>query len=189
VSVIGANDDDRAKNIEKLKREGIKYHYDREERLKKLRRGQDRKRARTLSKRRIRTLLIILVDLFIISLVFYILNKPSNIYLEKNIEGILYELNVTGIKGNKLMIGFTVKNEKAEDVVFFEPVPVKVVILDRDEREFSFQKKLDKNTLLLPQESTSVIFLLDQEALPGSGRLDLYFRSSEAPMFSHNARF
>ena len=180
---------------EKIKREiepqkeRIKFYYNREERLKKLRSVSERKRTFFFVNRRVRSLLIIFVDLVLISVLIYFLYKPNNIYIQEVQNGELYELNVTNIRGKKTLIGFTVKNQKEGNFVFYEPYPVVLKITDRNDHVYTFRKFIDKDTVLTPAEATSVMFLIDDNQLPGSGRLDLYYGNFKLPIFSRNIRF
>lgn len=172
-------------------KEGVKFYYNRNERLRKLRQetGGKRRRFRFLTKRRTRSLLIILVDLLLISGVMYMLNKPANIYIQKTVDGVIYELNVTGIKGRRVLIGFSVKNQGQDKLVFSESVPVVVKIEDRNGEILVLQDIIEENTVLLTNEGTSIVFLLDHNELPGSGQVDVFFESSSGPIFSRNVRF
>ncbi len=172
-------------------KEGIKFYYNRNERLRKLREvtGERRRRFRFLAKGRTRGLLIILVDLLLISGVMYMLNKPANVYMQKTEDGVIYELNVTSIKGKRILIGFSVKNQGQDNLVFSESVPVVVKIEGRNGEVLVLQDIIEENTVLFPDESTSIVFLLGHDELPGSGRVDVYYESSSGPIFSRSVRF
>ncbi len=170
-------------------KENIKFYYNREERLKKLRNIKEPKKTRLLSNRRIRTLLIIFIDLLIISLVIYFLNKPTNLYLQKILNGEICELNITGIRGGKILIGFTVKNQNQENIVYQESVPIMLKIQGRNNEIITFQKFIEKNTVLLPEEATSMIFLIDEDELPRTGQLDVFYKTLDLPIFSQYIRF
>ena len=89
--------------IDDYKRGGYTFHYSREARLKKLKtRGYDRKRPRVFSNKKNRSILIVLIDLVLIAVVMYLINKPANVYLQKNENDLIYELNITGIKGKRI---------------------------------------------------------------------------------------
>ena len=73
-------------NIAPLSRkEEVKFYYNREERLKKFRRGVNT-RKRGLFRKRRKGLIIIFIDLFIIALVLYFLNKPVKVYTKKSFQ-------------------------------------------------------------------------------------------------------
>jgi hypothetical protein len=65
----------------------VKFHYDQEgrlERLKRIRRDITKTsgRRRFFVKKRTRSLLIILIDLILIAAAYYLLTRPANVYLE-----------------------------------------------------------------------------------------------------------
>jgi hypothetical protein len=170
-----------------LEQEGVKFYYDRGRRLSKLRTGKPGKKFRIFSKGRTRTILIILIDIILIAILMYILNKPTNLYLEKSVEDVYYELNVTGIRGGKMLIGLTIKNLSDENMEISDSLPVLLKITGGDNSELTYEKYVEKNTVLLANEATSVIFLIDNEELPGTGQLDVVFESDV--LFSRNVRF
>jgi len=168
---------------------GLRFHYNREERLKKLRSVRESRKPRFLANRRIRSLIIIFIDLALIALVLYFLNKPANLYMKKSLGSELYELNITGMRGGKVLIGFTLKNQTEEQMKFTQAVPVVVEIKGKNDQELTFQKSIEKDTVLNPHESTSIIFLEDEQKLPVSGRVEVFFKTKDAPVFSKNVRF
>ncbi len=166
----------------------LHFHYSREERLKKLRTGYVPERRRFFSRKTRRGLFIILVDILLVALVFYLLNRPANVYIEKEIDGVRYGLNVTGIKGKKILIGLTVKNQTADPIRFEKPIPVLVHIKKNDSVVLKLEKKIAENTLL-SGESSSVIFLVEQNRLPKSALVQLFYNGEITPLFERNVRF
>ncbi len=167
----------------------ITFYYNREERLKKLKNIRGKKRRRILANRRIRSLIIIFIDLFIIALVIYLINKPANVYLQKSVNEELYELNVTGIRGGKVLIGFTVKNLKAESITLPQSIPVVINIKGKNDEFLTLNKYFEENTVLMSQEATSVVFLVDNNDLPSSGKVDVFYKTLRDPIFTSNVRF
>jgi hypothetical protein len=188
-------DDERSdKNEKGAIDQPAKFHYDREkrlERLKQLRHDIDKpaRKRRFFARKRTRSLFIILIDLVLIAAAYYLLTKPANIFLEKEGEGLLYELNINGIRGKKVLIGFTVKSQKENVIVFNEPVQVEVKLTDKNSSVTIYRRTIEANTILHTGESSSVAFLLDEDELPGSGLLELYYGTSTTPLFSRNVRF
>jgi hypothetical protein len=84
VSGAGSIKQDTGNSLTGGKREELHFHYSREERLKKLRMKKEVKRPRILANRRIRSLIIIFVDLLLVGLAIYLLNKPVNLYLKES---------------------------------------------------------------------------------------------------------
>jgi len=173
----------------------ISFHYNREERLKKLRRyledKQDEgKKRRLLGKKKNRVLLILLIDLILIAVVGYFLTKPANIYLKENIGNFQYELNVAGIRGNKVMVGFTMKNWGENQVIFSDPLEIKVQIEDNEGKKLIEEKRyFQPGTVLEKGESASLVFLFNQEDLPSRGRLELFYQGNSPSLFSTDVRF
>jgi hypothetical protein len=170
-----------------LEQQGVKFYYDREHRLSRLKTGKPPRKIRFFSKGRTRTLLIILIDIILIAILIYILNKPTNLYLEKNVEDVHYELNVTGIRGGKMLIGLTIRNLSDANMEINDSLPVLLRITDSNDSELTFERYVEKNTVLLTDEATSVIFLIENDQLPRAGRLDVVFESDV--VFSRNVRF
>jgi len=181
--------------IKKMKNgpgDDLKFHYNREERLKKLRRVYEDtgKRKRLFTRRKNRILLIFLVDLIIISAVGYFLTKPANIYIKEKRGEFQYELNVTGIRGNKVMVGFTMKYLGEDKVIFSSPEEVIVLIKDNDGKKYIEEKKnLQSGMILQKGESSSLVFLFEQNDLPTRGRLELFYKDVSVPFFSKDVRF
>jgi len=168
---------------------GLHFHYSREERLKKLRSGYVPQRRRFFSRKTRRGIFILLVDILLVALAFYLLTKPANVYLEKEINGVNYGLNVTGIKGKKILIGFTLKNKTTQTIQFENPAPVYVQVKKGDSIVLRLKKTIAENTLLLAGESSSLIFLIEENRLPRSALVQLYFNSGDTPLFEKNIRF
>jgi hypothetical protein len=172
------------------KKEGYTYYYSRGERLNKLKTLEGRKRKpRFFSNKKRRNLLILLIDLFLIAVVMYFLNKPANIYLQKNENGLVYELNVTGIKGKKILIGISIKNQGVEKLVFSDSIPIVINIEDRNGEVITLRGTIKYDTILFPEESTSIVFLLGQDELPGSGKVIVFTGTASDPIFSKDVRF
>ncbi|UCB47426.1 MAG: hypothetical protein JSV25_08480 [Spirochaetota bacterium] len=188
--------DDEKRDIEDNEtiEQPVKFHYDRERRLEKLKRlrrdiPKTPKRRRFFAKKRTRSLLIILIDLILIAAAYYLLTRPANVYLEKEGEGLLYELNINGIRGKRVLIGFTVTSLSEDTIVFSEPVIVTVKLTDRNNNVLTYQRTIESGTILRPDESSSVAFLLAEDELPGSCVLDIYYGNSTLPLFTRNVRF
>jgi len=166
----------------------LHFHYSREQRLKKLRSGYVPERRRFFSRKTRKGIFILLVDILLVALVFYLLNRPANVYLEKEVDGVGYGLNVTGIKGKKVLIGFTVKNQGEVPMKFEKPVPVLVHIKKNDSIVLKMEKNIAGNTLL-SGESSSVIFLVEESRLPKSALVQLFYDGENVPLFERNVRF
>jgi len=171
--------------------EEVRFHYNRARRLQRTHRelypeGPGR---RWIRNKRTRSMLIILLDLIIIAGVFYFASRPANVFLKRTEGTAVYELNITGIRGKKVLIGFTIRN--AGDLAIEIPSPALVrTELSHDEAQpIVLEKYFEQKGVLGPGESTSVVFLLDEEKLPGSAMLVLFFGGSEEPLFSKRVRF
>jgi len=170
-------------------RDSLKFHYNREERLKKLKRDVGTHKGKFFSKKRNRSFVVIIVDIFILCIVAYLLNKPANVYLEKEENSVLYQLNVTGIRGNKVLVAFTIKNQGNDTIAFSESEPVIIKIKDKKDYTATYEKPIEKNTIIKKGEISSIIFLLNEEDLPRVAGLKLYYKSSSFPIFSKIIRF
>jgi hypothetical protein len=170
--------------------EEVQFHYDRTRRLQRIHRDlyPDRSGRRWFRNKRTRSMLVILIDLIIIAGVFYFASRPTNVFLKKTEGASVYELNVTGIRGKKVLIGFTVRN--AGDSVLALPSPALVrITLSHDEAQpIVIEKYFEEAGILGQGESNSVVILLDEEKLPGSATLELFFGGGE-PLFSKRVRF
>lgn len=167
----------------------LRFYYSREERLKKLRGSTGPRRMSLFSKKRSRSLIIIFADIVLIAIVMYFISKPVNIFVKKQVEDRLYEVNVTGIRGSKVMVGFTVKNTGNQRMIISSAPEVIVKIYSGNKEPLVFRKAIDQEIILLPGESSAIIFILDEEKLPTSGRLELYFEDDSTPLFIKNVRF
>jgi hypothetical protein len=167
------------------------YHYSREARVRRVHRDlyPETRKRRWIHKKRTRGLFVILIDLFLIAVVFYFISKPANIFLEKEAEGAVYQLNITGIRGKKILVGFTVENSGENRMPFPEAVPVTVRISREEYETVIIRKNIEPAITLDPGESSSVIFLLDEDNLPNSATLELFYGDSASPLFSKHVRF
>jgi hypothetical protein len=129
------------------------------------------------------------IDLLLIALVIYYLNRPVNVLLQQEVNDLVYELNVTGIKGKRILIGFTIVNESPENSHSLLTDPVIIRITSKKGDTTTFQKSMDNHTVLSPGESGSTIFLLEERDLPSAGILELFYDSDSKPLFSKNIRF
>jgi hypothetical protein len=167
----------------------LKFHYNRETRLKRMHRSSTEKGKRPFSRKKRRGLLIVIVDLLLIALVLYYFNRPTNVFLEKSEGSLVYELNVADIRGGKTLIGFTVKNqgETATHELIAGAVIVKIIPQAGESR--TFQKFIEPGTVLRPGEISSTVFLIGKDELPDWGLLELYYGGKEEPLFSKRVRF
>ena len=166
----------------------LKFHYSREERLRKRHRPPYDRKSNLLFRRKRRGLIIIVVDIFLVAIVLFYVNKPANVLIQKEQGDLIYEFNVTGVRGKKILIGFTIRNE-GEAEVTISPDPVTVRITDRSGDTQIFQKPMEHSTILQPGESSSTIFLLREEELPGSSLTELFYGTDTQALFSKNIRF
>jgi hypothetical protein len=171
--------------------EVISFHYSRTERLRRAHRDlyPETKKRRWLQRKRTRSLLIILIDLVLIAVVFYFISKPANVFLEEKTEDAIYQLNITGIRGKKVLVGFTVNNSGDTTKVFSQDVPVTVRIFHEEDTPIDVQKYIEATTTLGPGESSSIIFLLEEESLPSSATVELFYGNADTPLFSKHVRF
>ncbi len=180
--------DNREKHVGEDDQRELKFHYSREERLRKRHLPSFERNAFLFFRRKRRGLLIIIIDIFLIALVFIFLNKPTNVFLQKEKRDLVYELNVTGVKGNKTIIGFTIRNEGEGDFAV-TPGPVSIRITPRTGDVRSYQKPIEHDTVLQPGESYSTIFLFSDEELPDWGMLELFYGMEKQAFFTKNIRF
>ena len=80
-------------------------------------------------------------------------------------------------------------NQNQENIVYQESVPIMLKIQGRNNETITFQKFIEKNTVLLPEEATSMIFLIDEDELPQTGQLDVFYKTLDLPIFSRYIRF
>ena len=166
----------------------LKFHYSRAERLRKRHRPPFDRKSSLLFRRKRRGLIIIVVDIFLVAIVLFYLNKPANVLIQKDQGDLVYEFNATGVRGKKILIGFTIRNVGQAEVAV-NPGPVTVRITDRSGDTQTFQKPMEYSTILQPGESSSTIFLLSEEQLPGSGLTELFYGTDTQALFSKNIRF
>lgn len=167
----------------------IRYYYNREERLKKLRREYASSTPRFFRTKRSRILLILFIDIIIIAIVGYIINKPTNLYLTKRVDNLQLELNVSGIKGKKIIVGFSLKNLGSHTYQFDGSEKVVLKILRKDGSVIIREKMFSPGTKLQSGESTSLIFLFSRDELPPSGELLIYYKNYAIPVFTRTLRF
>jgi hypothetical protein len=166
----------------------LKFYYSREERLRKRHLPSFERNAFLFFRRKRRGLLIIIIDIFLIALVFIFLHKPANVFLQEKKSDLVYELNVTGVKGMKTLVGFTIRNEGERDFAVI-PGPVSIRITPRSGDVQLYQKPIEHDTVLQPGESCSTIFLFSDEELPDWGRLELFYGTEKQAFFAKNIRF
>jgi len=171
--------------------EEVLFHYNRAHRLQRIHRDlyPDGSRHRWIRNKRTRSMLVILVDLIIIAGIFYFVSRPANIFLKRTEGTSVYELNITGIRGKKVLIGFTVRNAGDSMLVLPSPALVRTNLSYGEAQPIVFEKYFEQGDVLGPGESSSVVFLLDEENLPGSATLELFFGGSSEPLFSKRVRF
>jgi len=171
----------------------LRFHYNREERLKKLRTQkthvQTRKWGRFFADKKSRRLFILLANMALIYMIIFTFVKPSNVFIRQRLEGCDYELNVTALRGKKTLVGFTLRNGKSGDLVFEEPVPVSLLIRGRSGFLITTRKHIERDTVLLPGESTSVVFLFEEADLPRTADLEIFYDDSPEPLFKRTVRF
>ena len=167
----------------------ITYYYNREERLKKLRSIPEKKHVSFFRKGSKRTLLIILVDVMIVSLAIYLINKPTNLYETRKINKIQYELNISGIRGKKVMVALTIINKGNTPIKINKEELINLHIIAKNNNIYEFKKKIGEDTTLNLNESTSVVFLIKENMLPKVGNVKLYIGNSNKATFSNNVRF
>jgi hypothetical protein len=173
--------------------ERVRFHYDREARLKKLRtqgaRTPTKKWGRLFAGKKSGRLIILLANMALIYLIAFTFVRPSNVYVRQNLGEYNIELNVTALRGKKTLIGFTVRNGNIEDLVFRDPVPVSLNIRGRSGAPVTSRKYIEADTVLAPGESTSVIFLFEEAELPRTADLEIFFDDYREPLFKRNVRF
>jgi hypothetical protein len=166
----------------------LKFHYSREERIRKRHKPQYDRKSNILFRKKRRGLIIIVVDVILIAVVFFYIIKPANVLLTKQKSDLVYELNITGVRGGKVLIGFTIRNE-GSSAVSIRSDSVTVTITDRNNDTKSFHAFIEQKSELEPGESSSTVFLLDRQDLPSSGLTELFYDGGTKPLFSRNVRF
>jgi len=186
-NVNGNKESDNGSSSEK---DNIVFYYNREERLKKLKALIDKKKRPGIFKKGgKRTLLVILIDIVIVSLFIYFLNRPTNLYQKKDANNIQYELNITGIKGKKVMFALTITNKSNTNIEISMKKQVTLRIISSDKNKYDYKKLIGEDTVLHPGESTSVVFMLRENELPKSGIVNIYVGDNVKPVFSQKVRF
>ena len=178
------------KEREKKTDESYTYYYNREERLKKLKTLiAEKKRPGIFKKGNKRTLLVILIDILLISLFIYFINRPTSFYKSITMENTQYELNVSGIRGKRVMFAVTITNRSNTNIEISRGKQIILNIKGNNEREYNFKKQIGENTELKPGESTSIVFMIKESELPKSGDVNIYIGDNKRPVFSAKIRF
>ena len=178
------------KEREKKTDESYTYYYNREERLKKLKTlVAEKKRPGIFKKGNKRTLLVILIDILLVSLFIYFINRPTSFYKSITMENTQYELNVSGIRGKRVMFAVTITNRSNTNIEISRGKQIILNIKGNNEREYNFKKQIGENTELKPGESTSIVFMIKENELPKSGDVNIYIGDNKRPVFSTKIRF
>lgn len=165
--------------------EEVVFHYNREGRLRRLL-GSEHQRRGFFSKRRTRTLIVVLVDILLVAGVLYFINRPVDVYDTRRDERFDYEINVSEIKGNKVLIGFTIRNITGEQVQLPGSRPV-VLEVTGSEGSFTRNRSFQESSLA-DGDRSSVVFLFDRDSLPSSASIRIYY-AGEEPVFQKQLRF
>jgi len=166
----------------------LKFYYSREERIKKRHKPYPDRRSGFLSRKKRRGLIIISIDVILVAIVLFYIIKPANVLLTKEQNNLVYELNITGVRGGKILIGFTIRNESStENAVGSNPVNLRIT--DKSGRAQTYQEYVERGTMLEPGESSSIVFLIGRDELPASGLTELYYGADSEPLFSKIVRF
>ena len=166
----------------------LKFYYSREERIRKRHKPYSDRRSGFLSRKKRRGLIIIGIDVILIAIVLFYIIKPANVLLTKEQNSLVYELNITGVRGGKILIGFTIRNEgSTENAVGSNPVNLRIT--DKSGSAQSYQEYVERGTMLEPGESSSTVFLINRDELPASGLTELFYGTDSEPLFSKNVRF
>jgi hypothetical protein len=168
--------------------DGLTFYYSREERIRKRHKPPYNRKSSFLFRKKRRGLIIILVDVVLIAIVLFFVIKPANILLTQKKNHMIYELNITGIRGGKVLVGFTIRNEGLSERILSSDT-VTLRITDKSGESQSHREHIKEYTMLMPGESSSTVFLLNQKDLPRSGLAELYYGTSKNPLFSKNVRF
>ncbi|MFW6181395.1 MAG: hypothetical protein ACOC8N_06570 [Spirochaetota bacterium] len=163
----------------------VVFHYNREKRLGKLQ-AAGHSRRRFFSKRRRRTLIIVLVDLLLVAAVLYFMNRPVNVYVTGRSGVLDYEVNVSEIRGDKVLIGFTVRNRTGDEISLSGAGPV-VLEIEGPGASFSRSRAFQEDSLA-GGESSSVVFLFDRSSLPATASIRVYCGGDD-PVFQQDIRF
>jgi hypothetical protein len=172
---------------------GLRFHYNREERLKKLRtpasQTPKRKWQHAFSNKKSILLVILIANLALVYGIVISFVKPSTVYIRQTDRDYDFELNVTALRGKKALVGLTVRNGREENLVFRDSVPVLLSIRGRSGEPITSRKYIEGGTELVPGESTSVIFVFEEEELPRTAELEIFFGARGTPLFRRNVRF
>ena len=104
-------------------------------------------------------------------------------------ENTQYELNVSGIRGKRVMFAVTITNKSNTTIEISKGRQIILDIKENDEKEYNFKKQIGENTELRPGESTSVVFMIKESELPKSGDVNIYIGDNKRPVFSTKIRF
>jgi hypothetical protein len=163
----------------------VVFHYSRAARLGRLREPGP-KSSGFFAKKRNRTLIVILVDVILVAAVLYFLNRPVDVYLKSTENGSVLELNVTQIKGDRILFGFSITNAGNTPL---ELRPGKVFLqISRDQDSVADRHASLQASVLQPGESSSVVFLIENRELPSSGTVAVRYPSNRT-VFEKNIRF
>jgi hypothetical protein len=66
---------------------------------------------------------------------------------------------------------------------------VSLSIRGRSGAQITSRKYIDRGTVLMPGESTSVIFIFEEDELPQTANLEIFFDDQSDPLFKRNVRF
>jgi hypothetical protein len=172
---------------------GIRFHYNRDERLKNLRTSADkqprRKWQHPIANKKSKRLFILIANVALIYGIVFSFVKPSTVYMRQSDREYEFELNVTALRGRKTLVGLTVRNEKEDNLAFRDSVPVQLSIIGRSVEPITSIKYIDGGTVLTPGESTSVVFVFEADELPRTADLEIFFDDRVDPLFRKNVRF
>ncbi len=164
------------------------FYYNRDERLKKLHRTLETKHTGFFKSKRSRRLLVLFIDIVIIAVVIYIINRPTNVYEVKSIDNLKYELNISGVRGHRVMFAVTVSNTGSNKIDLSNKSSVVLKIVGKGSGGYNTSKKFQDATLG-KNESTSVVFMIDEKKLPRYGEVSIYIDQDPSPIFKRKVRF
>ncbi|GEM_PF-3212269 len=179
---------DNSSNTKNTEGGTVRFHYSRTGRVSKLKRSSarlDPDRILKKRKRRIR-FIIIGADLLFILILFYFLSSPTKVSLEKRVGDLICEMNVAGMSGDRLLVGFSVRNSTDYDLRV-DPDTQVILRMVLGDDVVTRERKLGVD-VLPPSEITTVVFLFDRTELPYSGTVELYYAASPEPLFSKRIR-
>ena len=188
VNKSSRNEQPRDFNHRDFNHRDLKFYYSREDRIRKRHKPHSDRRSGFMSRKKRRGLIIIIIDVILIAIVFFYITKPTNVLLTKEQNSLVYELNITGVRGGKILIGFTIRNEGSmENAVGSHPVNLRIT--DKAGHAQSYQEYVERGTILEPGESSSTVFLISRDELPASGLTELFYGTESKPLFSKNVRY